>query len=371
MKGKVLAILAVVLASICTVVLLFLHAKTNTVYIGSFDRQLKPNIVSKSNALELKYNSHYIVGITNNHIYLGHSRMPTNLIKVSTDLTDTSHLALKTKDWDLLRASFINLDSPYIYLTDAHEHNILRGQLSELTASQYWKSTSTLFDALPVSGGGLVLRTATLDLQEAILAKALIDPDSIHRVPGLLEKQQDGFFSTDGMLRYGKKMNLLVYLYFYRNQFMCMDTSLNLLYRANTIDTISRARITPMEFKTDRGSSKKIGLPPKIINKNSAVSRQWLFVHSGLLAKNEDPRQFEQSTVIDVYDLAVKGAYSRSFYIPDYKGHAVNRFKVYENLLVAIHDKFLVTYVLDTHQFNKISIHTKAREISQLKELMN
>jgi len=69
------------------------------------------------------------------------------------------------------------------------------------------------------------------------------DSLQVQYAPNLLQKQIDGFFDTDGMMHYDSKLQKLVYIYYYRNQFLVADKNGNLKYRGNTIDTTSKAQL--------------------------------------------------------------------------------------------------------------------------------
>ena len=46
---------------------------------------------------------------------------------------------------------------------------------------------------------------------------------------GILEKQIDGVFDVDGILTYSTEPNLLSYVYYYRNEYIIMDSDLTVL----------------------------------------------------------------------------------------------------------------------------------------------
>ncbi|MNX96112.1 hypothetical protein D3C86_1284140 [compost metagenome] len=70
---------------------------------------------------------------------------------------------------------------------------------------------------------------------------------------------------------------------------------------------------------------------------------------STLCADNEKQEDFNAHTVIDGYSINT-GNYVYSFFIPKYKGIKVTDFAVRENMLVALHGRYLVTYQLPFHR---------------------
>jgi len=147
---------------------------------------------------------------------------------------------------------------------------------------------------------------------ESMLGK--LTPDSLRAKfhPEILEKQIDGVFCVDGTMRFSKEIDRLVYTYRYRNQFIVMDTNLNVVARINTIDTTSKAKIKIATIKST--NSRTLASPPFVVNNQTSVYKQWLFVNSSLLALNDDPDTFNTTSIIDVYDI-VNAKYLFSFYI--------------------------------------------------------
>lgn len=137
-------------------------------------------------------------------------------------------------------------------------------------------------------------------------------PGSVSFVAGLLKGQQDNFFTTLGSLLVDAIHNKVVYVYLYRNEFMLLDTNLNLQYSAHTIDTISQAKIkTAVLDKT----TLTLASPPLMVNEQGVLQWPYLYIHSRILSASEDPDVFDQHQVIDVYDLEDRGRYCFSFYL--------------------------------------------------------
>jgi hypothetical protein len=163
------------------------------------------------------------------------------------------------------------------------------------------------------------------------------------------ERQEDRFstktgasnFATDGFLYYDAGSNLACYSYFYQNGFICMDTNLNLLVKARTIDTITKREIQVAHV----GSSLTMKQPPVFVNSVVSLSAGTLYLQSMLKADNELPLDFAENTVIDAYSVT-NGNYIASFYIPPYKGNKPYMFNVIDKKLYAIYGKTVVVYDL-------------------------
>jgi hypothetical protein len=166
------------------------------------------------------------------------------------------------------------------------------------------------------------------------------------------KKQIDGIFCTDGVLHYDKQIPMLVYIYFYRNEFITMDTNMHIISRARTIDTTSTAKIKMTKVMPENIIT--FSVPPLTVNKHSCVSGKFLFNHSGLRADNENKKTFDQSSVIDVYNLR-DNRYLGSFYLQDYDHKKLSGFRVDGNRLLAIYDHYLLRFEINISYFEKIA----------------
>lgn len=138
-----------------------------------------------------------------------------------------------------------------------------------------------------------------------------------------IPKQIDGFFSTDGMLSFSREQKKLVYAFFYRGQFLCLDSNLKVLYSAKTIDTVTQAAIYLKENVEENALTKSVSTtmsrPPTPVNRNLRVSKNNIYIWSALKADNESGTSFIENQVVDVYRLQ-NGTYSHSFYVPNFRG---------------------------------------------------
>jgi len=164
-----------------------------------------------------------------------------------------------------------------------------------------------------------------------------------------LPKQENGFFANDGQLSYDHKNGRLLYMYFYRGEFLCLDTNLNLLYKGKSIDTVTSVKIKTaiINLKATKtgGSIKQItqASPPSVVSRYMTVSSGRLYILSALKSDKEKPATFATNHAVDVYDLK-NGRYLHSFYIPKYKGIKLNQFQIKGKSLIGIYDTELVCY---------------------------
>ena len=349
MKAKRIIILICSITFISVVFIFFLYwnstKKTNHQF-NSFSRLFLPDSqIQLLGNLDINVNSFYIAGVSATNIYLGNFKAPSVVLIANTFLTDTQYVRITIDKQESFKYRSIRLevDSPYFYLFEGTIPMVLRGEITKWHGNPIIQEGNGFTESLSVSRSSFAFRKIEGQPLETRLGKQMIWPPYSKIATHLLEKQLDGVFCTDGMLHFVKDLGWLVYVYFYRNQFICADTSLNLLYRGNTIDTISQAKIKLGEVKSE--SAIRLSSPPLMVNKKSAVSGKWLFINSNLLAENEDTKVFEKSSVIDVYNLK-DNRYEFSFYLPEFKGLKMREFKVFDNSLIVLYDHYILKYKL-------------------------
>jgi hypothetical protein len=85
--------------------------------------------------------------------------------------------------------------------------------------------------------------------------------------------------------------------------------------------------------------------PAQKVNYNGSISGGKLFLQSMLKADNEYELDFNENSIIDIYDLK-NGDYKGSFYIPAYEGKKAHQFQVISHQLYALYGKTVVLYDL-------------------------
>jgi len=342
MKQRLKIILIIFIASSTAIISLdFISHKINHRF-NNFNRLVPPHGVRLIRTLDLKYNSFYIAGVSSNQIFLANSTAPI-ILKSDFSLKDTQVSIIKMPEKVKLYSGSLEVDSPYFYITDRVTSTKMHGYLSDLIAKKY--EDSTLFvDAKAISNSTFAIRTLFKQPPNYILGKRDIYNSKYQIYPTILTKQVDGIFCEDGMLNYDKMQDIIVYLYYYRNTFICLDTNFNIKVVGKTIDTNSVAKIKVTKIKSD--NSYTLSEPPLLVNRNSCVYNGSLFINSPLLANNDDPKTLDDASIIDIYNLKT-GEYKSSFYLPLYKGRKIASFQVFKDILVAVSDKSLLVYILN------------------------
>lgn len=347
-----IAVVAVFLGSLGVVVGLIVLSKDIREKPGSFLRQYPPHPVIEGKKVKLVDDDYYFAGVTNQYIYLASTLKPLELLRVNTGMTDTSLIQLKIpalKGRRYVRIT-VAVDSPYFYVMDGAIPYIYRGKLNDRLATPFLKNSVYFNDALPIAPGSFAINALSTKTQEDALGKLVINPIvSVKLNYELLKRQFDGSFDVDGSLSLNKYLNKLIYVYYYRNEFIVIDTNMNLEYRSNTIDTFRIAQVKTAKVASE--NEIRLSAPPIITNKSHATYRNWLFVHSLLPAKNEYMKTFAKSSTIDVYDLR-RQYYEFSFPIPDDDGKKVREFRFTSGKLYVLFQNSIIQYDLVKKYFS-------------------
>ena len=338
--------------AVLSVSVLYVLSKTSNAQRNGFSRQFNYSIVGSKNKLDIRYNSYYIAGLSTDKIYLGNYTSAVHLLVADHSLIDTQHIKIDVPKnlsiaWKSLRTA---VNPPYIFMTEGLSPTYLIGRIGNFKVVNRNLDSQKFNGIVQLSPSTAVLRAYNRQLSQNILTQVTTDTLKPRRKDFIPDKQLDGIFSLDGMFLHNPNTSILVYLYYYSNQFLCLDEDLNLLYEGRTIDTISTAQIKIARIASEQKTT--MGAPPLRVNIKGAISENWIFVNSGLMADNEDKRAFRNNSVIDVYSLYERH-YKFSFYLPKYKGEKLAHFKVSGNKLAALYDRYLVIYNLNAKYFEE------------------
>jgi len=347
MKLRIASIFMLIVIGAVAVLSLHQYAQWKKRQRYEFHRTIDSDVLHRDTVIPLDRTGYYIAGVTKQHRWVAHPSFPQRIFSIRGNMLDTLYIQGLPND---VSTAEIYIDSPYVYIADVIHYDVYRTAISPLQVNKKVISQSFFAETVPVGSNALVQRT--IDSQDyAYILEKKSSIDILNRSShSLLEKQVDGLFCTDGKLLVDAALHRLLYVYFYRNEFIVIDTSLNLDYRSHTIDPIVRAHIEVTEIKSE--GVLKLAKPPLVVNQQSAVDGRFLFINSALASWDENPAVFDTVSVVDLYDLGAHGTYRFSFYIPDYRGEPVHRFAVGGRKLIAVQGSYLVIYSLDTdYQF--------------------
>jgi hypothetical protein len=346
MRGKLKwRLLTGIIIGILPVVVLYLHSENFHKNKNSFNRTFPSHIILKTQVLNIGDIHGTIIGRASNTVYIDDYKKPSNLFIADMNLTDTQSIHLALPDLSIIDSSqiMIRADSPNLFMVDKLTSSVFicneirQGFFKTLKKFQFSSSEAAI-----VSGESAIIRTYQRNSQNSILAKLKWNQHPFLDTANILEKQVDGFFCTDGNLLIDRKSKRLIYTYFYRNRFLCLDSNLQIIYSAKTIDTNTRSKI---QVRTVH-DQKILAAPPVVVNELAAFSGKSILVCSALIADNEEIKSFRNNIVVDVYD-SENGHYRFSFYLPKINDNRITSLVLEENKLFTIQGHSVVRYDLD------------------------
>lgn len=350
-KPMIKRIATTALGGVMSVVLLNSISKEN-IKSGDFYRFYPAHSISFSSHLDLRDRYNSIAGTTGSHLFLSSVEMPGQLLMIDHALTKSEPVPLDMSRFEPLRfySLFVKIDSPYFYVSDGSIPFLLRGQISNWKLTDSLPTPANFKELVPISNASFAVRSLNLGKRENEIGKLVLSNSETRYNGDLLQKQVDGIFCTDGMLRYSASLHQIVYLYYYRNQYIVADSSLALMFRGRTIDTVSRAQVKAAALKYDGHQSNRLINPSAVVNKRSCLYGHWLFVISLVKAKNENDELYETSTGVDVYDI-IDHKYLLSFYLPDLGEEKVKDIFVDDDQLFVLYGNIIERYALDQTYF--------------------
>lgn len=314
---------------------------------NNFVRMFPPIAVKKEIIFDLKYNSYYFAGTGQQRVYLGNTTAPSLVLELDSILQkSTRHFISFSGKKQKIDAVHLRVADTSFYLIDGSAPFIFRGSTKKWKAYLKMKGTPKFSIAEVIDSTTIVFRSLSDKSNENILGTVKFAAKSTTETKyhsHLLQKQIDGVFDTDGSMQYSSTLKKFVYLYYYRNEFIVTDDRLNLIYRGNTIDTTSKAKLKIAWLK--ERNERKLAAPAFMVNRTSSVYRNLLFVNSSLPGKYEPLVMWKDASIIDVYDIESK-LYLMSFYIYKEKGKELSTFMVTGKRLYALIGNSIVSYRL-------------------------
>lgn len=350
-RKKLILIGLLAVTGIGIVTLLFAFSEKKTHRNNAFIRRYPPFPIKLLHTYDLKYNSYYIAGVWDQEIYLGNVTTPLNLTQLDTALENKIEYRVELDAMDLpYRAVRIQIRPPYFYVFDGQVPVILKGSTTDWKASVLKSNIIFYSNAIPIRDSVFAIKAISSNTLENVIGLISFQHSTqLTLSNNLLEKQIDGIFDTDGILLWNKELEKLVYVYYYRNEFLIVNPDLSLQYKGRTIDTVSQSQLDIAFLKSKQRS--KLSQKSVMVNKDAITSGNYLFIRSDRLGRFEPEEILKEATVIDIYNIS-KNIYEFSIYIYHLKGKKLKSFWVYQNLFIGIMEEQLVTYELNTKFFN-------------------
>lgn len=330
--------------SALSVIILFLISEDIMHKRNNFVRRFPNHAQPEYNKIDLGLNSYYFAGQDDKTIYLGNYTAPAYVTIIDTNLHSKKRFRIQPDEPNLpFQDIKLTVRPPYFFITDGTVPAIFRGKTNEWTASRQKGNIPYFTLAEVMDSTRIVLRRTSLKkMQNTLAVYNLNKPNELLMNNTILKKQSDGIFDTDGMLHYNPNRKELIYLFYYRNQYITTNTELKGTSQGRTIDTTERAAIKVAKTKN---GNQEMAAPPLVINKASCVYKNLLFICSDRIGKYEDVKMLQQTSIIDIYNLN-DSTYIGSQYIYDVENFKIRSFIVVQKNLYVLSGKYLTTIKL-------------------------
>ncbi|SHH67368.1 MauE/DoxX family redox-associated membrane protein [Flavobacterium johnsoniae] len=333
------------ITAIGILIVLFFTSEDIMARENPFIRRFDQYAIKKIDQTSLQNPSFYMAGSDNGKIYLGNFAAPLQIQVFDTVLKNKKQYTIQLDRDDFpFRSAEVKIHTPYFYLYDGMVPVIYKGKISDWKAEVIYNGKHFFTKAAVIDTNRIAIRGQQKNTGENLMGTLYFNNNvSIKYNPDILEKQIDGIFDTDGTFEYSNGLKRFVYTYYYRNQYIVTDDKLDVYYRGNTIDTTTKAKLKVIKIKLSGDT--KLGAPPYMVNKNTAVCNNLLFVNSSLKGRFESEEVWDQASVIDVYDIS-KNEYVSSFYIYNIGKSKMKYFLVTDSNLYAISGQVLQRFSL-------------------------
>ena len=310
---------------------------------NNFTRRFSHHPILEDKAFDLNVNSYYFVGSNGNDIYLGNLSSPFRIFKVDGQFEkmETIDLIPGTKHqfhnlrYTLQKQILYAYDGsvPVIY---ASHIDSLQNPLREISKNDVY------FDQLvAISRTQFILRVEEKATKKTALAKLSLG--ATHQVninSSVLTTQADGGFDADGRLLYDAQSGDAYYLFYYRNQILQLNNTLQITAQMKTIDTISKAQIQTTVLKD---GTKKMSAPPILVNKEMIIYKGLIFNKSNLIGKHESKKLWKNNAVVDIYTTSPAG-YWGSMYVQNREKNKMSQMLMTDTYFYVLSGNEIIRY---------------------------
>ncbi|MFH7018609.1 DoxX family protein [Flavobacterium sp. FlaQc-47] len=324
---------------------LFNFSDTVTHYKNRFIRRFPQHTAQEIYQIDLSYNSYYFAGTGNGKLYLGNYTAPFQVMVLDTAsrIKRNFHISLRRKNLPFTGPKIKVLNNDF-FVFEGTVPYVFKGSTKNWNADLRINSGYLFSHAQPMDSTNLAVRYLVPKSGESAIGNLdLNDTLKSKFDTSLLQKQFDGIFDTDGTLLFNEQIKKIVYVYYYRNEYMVIRPQLKINFRGSTIDTVRIARIDLIQYKNSK--LKTFAKPPLMVNKIAATYGEMLYINSTLPGLYESEKLWKTASIVDVYNLNDK-TYRSSFPIYDIGGKKVKSIIIYGSFLYALIDHTLLCYKL-------------------------
>lgn len=316
---------------------------------NGFNRKLKTVSLKVKNVILLPDRLFGFAGEYNGTIMLRTYAKPLHLFKLDSSFT-------KIDSIKIIYPENFNTKTANIYKdcqgSDIYISNI-NGDVSDLNENHpiLYKSKRLNFDNIKIISNKNIVARSYSNIGEQrnfVISKLFLSKNINETKQYMLPAHKNATFANDGWLHIDKNYGRILYAYYYRGEFICLDTNLKLKYKAKTIDTVRALSIRTAVITSPNkngGLIKRVtqAAPPKIVMRYITTYKDKIFILSRLKSANESEESFKNNQPIDVYSIT-NGEYLYSFHIPKYRHFKLTHFKISGNKLIGIFGTYLVVY---------------------------
>ncbi len=342
MKANMIRWISVTVTINMTIIVLLVTFSSKKKQISDFHRVWIPEFASLEKVYNISKPTGYIAGLSDRFVYIGDREEVTNLLILDILKERIQQVKIHVEgavDSSFNRA-YLKVDSCCFYIKNGAKPVLFRGETGQWIARPVSLPEVSYSVVIPLSSNSYAIRTlidsGNTGIKKRVLGKIKENSEQVYLNTALPESQEDGYFSTRGTFRYSRERQLFTYTYLYRNQYLVIDTSLNLFLRKSTIAPLDRQKLKPMEIRKDLYT---LASPTTIINNSSQLCDKWLFVHSNVNTKN-DILPLREAMVIDVYDI-IAGEYRFSFCLRHDRDLKANSFMLDKSRLAAVFGQYV------------------------------
>lgn len=330
--------------AVATVIGLYYVSQSNISISGGFTRSFRPHCTGNWTEQQLTAEDGYFAGTDKKGVYIAHYQRPLFVEYFDASHSDQlSFPAFATRGIKIdPETGKLFIQNGRVYWTDGFHREILSADIGKTEQISIIEDSLYFNLFLPLDSSTVIARIKDPKLQQHVLvsAKPGIAPGYQQKL--VLEKQVDGVFCTDGQLLRRGNSDTLLYIYFYRNKWLLLNTHLQILSTRASIDTNTTVKIKVADVNHQY---RTLSTPDYFSNRLSFADNRFLYIQSGAVSDNETTEDFHDNSVFDVYSLE-KGNYLFSFYIPLLGEKNIREFCVIQHRLYALAGRHLRCFEL-------------------------
>jgi hypothetical protein len=312
---------------------------------GGFNRRIVKNFLKSQLVCRTKVDLTRVAGLTKDHIYLS-TNNPWLLIDINIRFGSIKLIHLGKEATHLINPPFwVFVDSPLVRILVGNDRSIVSGTLRGDFFRRDSVNELNFSLGIPISNSTYLLRGPDNTYLDQFLKKYNEVLKTTVYEDNLIEKKKDGGLLTDGTVCHDDWTHWLIYIQYYTNSILCLDSNLNRTGLFHTIDTCAHYQIEIINQTgvTGKPSFALRGIP-HYVNLACDAACGELYVHSMKRAENESPSDYAKHSVIDVYDLREQ-RYLYSFYIPKFEGKQIMSFRVVDDFIIALYERAVILFV--------------------------